>query len=388
MIFSKSFLTLTWCLGIGMAGFVLVVPEVRASGVATPTSVARVRHLGKSKKAGHFIVFDQGSDTGFVIGRDVCFYDGELRKLACAGIMRTRPKAAAVNLEPEDQQRVEKGAYVWPEDLGPLTRFVVERSVASSSEPSKDMDSLSQDEDIPEPLLPPVLKTRTQVHVAPTLSLPIWMTELRFSAGARAAGTGDLWTSGDTIRGSVVGFGLRHHIPQHGDGDWAIDLTYHFVPQRPVRDDFDLTDSTVSVESSVLAHHYRLRWLRGATWYHRDNRDLLLYTGVGYDLMMAKFDVQYVGSRTGKLIDGNISAHALEIPLVIAYQHHWGSFMLTAGADMAIPLIVGGVKPRGTLHYDEDVGNADKSLGSAFDSINVRRGWFSVALQLGLGAAF
>jgi hypothetical protein len=46
------------------------------------------------------------------------------------------------------------------------------------------------------------------------------------------------------------------------------------------------------------------------------------------------------------------------------------------------------VKARGTLHYSENVGNADKSLGGAIDALNVRRGWFSVALQFGLGAVF
>jgi len=55
---------------------------------------------------------------------------------------------------------------------------------------------------------------------------------------------------------------------------------------------------------------------------------------------------------------------------------------------VAIPLYMGGVKARGTLHYSENVGNADKSLGGAIDALNVRRGWFSVALQFGLGAMF
>jgi hypothetical protein len=367
---------------------VVAVNEVWASGVANPADLGVVMHRGHSSK-GHFAVIDQGSDTGFVIGRDVCFFGADLRKLLCAGIVRTKPRAAAIVLTAEDKDKIVVGAYAWPADLGPVTSYMVERLQKDTDHDKSDAASLAEEEeDPPEPILPPVLKSRTQFHIAPTMSLPIWMNDLRFEAGARAKGSGEIWSSGDTIRGSVVGFGLRHHMPQNGDGDAAFDVTYHFVPQNPVKDDFDLTDGSVAVQSAVWSHHYRFRWLRGATWRHRDDSDLLLYTGLGYDLMMAKFEAAKTGASKDKLVTGSISAHAVEIPLVVSYQMHFGRFMLTSGADMAIPLYMGGVKARGTLHYSENVGNADKSLGGAIDALNVRRGWFSVALQFGLGAVF
>jgi hypothetical protein len=62
--------------------------------------------------------------------------------------------------------------------------------------------------------------------------------------------------------------------------------------------------------------------------------------------------------------------------------------MVTTGVDMALPLGVFGVQSKGKLSYDENTGNADKSLGNAVDAVNVRRGWFSFALQFGLGAKF
>ncbi len=361
-----------------------------SAGVANPAEPAMVRYLGRSKK-GNFAVIDQGSDTGFVIGRDLCFYGMDLTKITCASIVRTKPKAAAVVFSAPEWEKISKGQIAWPQDLGALTAEMMTRRGGGASDETKADEAAElalEEEDPPEPDLPPVLKSRTQFHLAPTLSLPIWMNDLRFRAGARASGTGEIWDSGDTIRGSVVGFGIRHHIPQNGNGDAAIDFTYHFVPQNPVKDDFDLTDGSVAVQSAVWSHHYRIRWLRGATWRHRDDSDLLLYTGAGYDFMMAKFEASKTGSATDTLVSGSITAHALEIPLVVAYQKHFGRWMLTTGADMALPLFVGGMKAEGTLSYGENVGSADKSLNGAIEAIRVRRGWFSMALQFGVGAEF
>jgi hypothetical protein len=103
---------------------------------------------------------------------------------------------------------------------------------------------------------------------------------------------------------------------------------------------------------------------------------------------MTKFESAKTGSSSEKLVSGSLTAHGLEIPLVVAYQLHFGGWMLTAGADMALPIYVGGVKAKGTLSYDENVGSANKSLNSAIEAIHVRRGWFSMALQFGLGAEF
>lgn len=357
-----------------------------AAGVANPQRPAMVRFVGRNQ-TGRFAVFDQGSETGFVIARDVCFYRADGHKVFCAPIVRTKLAAAAVTFKDNLKGDIVKGLYVWPQDLGEINLAALSESVASVTS-SDAQDLLDEEDDPPEPELPPLLARRLQVHLAPTLFLPIWMNDLRFNAGARSAGTGKIWESGDTIRGSAIGFGMRYHLPKNGAGDSAFDFTYHFVAQNPVKDDFDLTDGSTNVQSSVWSHHCRFRWLRGATWMHDDASDLLLYTGFGYDLLMAKFSAGKTGGASGNLVSGTITGHGFEIPVVVAWQKYFGDWMVTTGVDMALPLGVFGVQSKGKLSYDENTGNADKSLGNAVDAVNVRRGWFSFALQFGLGAKF
>ncbi len=373
-------------LGATLVALVLCGGAFRAwaAGVADPASAATIVYFGKNKK-GPYAVFDQGSNSGFVIGRDVCLYSVERKKIDCTTVVRTKPRAAAIHLKPAIRAKLDVGFFVWPEDLGdPM--FPKSEDALADAKSAADVSSLSlEEDDPPEPILPPLLVARWQIHLAPTYALPVWMNDLRFDPSARAAGSGKIWDSGDTIKGSVVGFGARYHMPQNGRGDAAVDFTYHFVPQKPVKDDFDLTDTSVAVQSEVWSHHFRFRWLRGATWRHREDSDLLLYTGAGYDLVRVKFRSAKIGASTSELVRGEIWGHGLEIPVVVAWQKTMGDWMLTAGADMAMPLGVFGVKMTGKLGYSEDVADADKSLDSAADAVNVRRGWFSFAAQFGIG---
>ena len=121
---------------------------------------------------------------------------------------------------------------------------------------------------------------------------------------------------------------------------------------------------------------------------HRDDSDLLLYTGFGYDYLKAKFLSQKTGAASGELVQGQITGHGLEIPLIVTWQKYFGRWLFSAGADMAMPLGVFGVTSSGSLSYDEQTADADKSFNGAVDAVNVRRGWFSLGLQFGLGASF
>lgn len=356
-----------------------------AGDISDPTSPAKVLQLRKNRR-GPYLIFNQGSATGFVVGRDVCFYDDGNQRLGCGTIIRTKPRAAAVYLTEEGASKLKVGDFVWPEDLGTLK--IQPKIIDDQSASETDALALLQEEDPPELILPPLLSRRLQLHVSPTYALPVWLNDLRFNAGARAAGAGDIWEPGDTIKGSVVGFGARYFWPQFGRGDTSLDFTYHFVPQRPVKDDFDVTNASVAVLSKVWSHHYRLRWMRGATWLHSEQTDLLLYTGVGYDFMQAKFKAEKVGAASATLVEGKIQAHALELPLIVTWQRHFGRWMISAGADGSLPLFLFGVQSDGKLSYDEATAAADKSFGGAVDAVNVRRGWFALALQFGLGGTF
>ncbi len=371
----------------GFLALVLTSGHLWAAGVANPDAAATIVYFGKNK-LGPYGVFDQGSNNGFVIGRDVCIYSDTREKVFCAAIVRTKPRAAAIHFKPRIRAKLRIGFFVWPRDLGDPVFPKAEDAVADAKS-AADVSSISMEEDDPpEPILPPVLSSRWQIHLAPTYALPIWMNDLRFNPSARASGSGKIWDSGDTIKGSVVGFGARYHMPQNGRGDMAIDFTYHFVPQKPVKDDFDFTDTSVAVRSEVWSHHFRFRWLRGATWRHRDDSDLLLYTGVGYDLLRVKFRASKTGASSSELVSGQIIGHGLEIPVVVAWQKSLGDWMLTTGADMALPLGVFGEKLTGKLSYADDVADADKSLNGAAEAVNVRRGWFSFAAQFGIGRKF
>jgi hypothetical protein len=394
-LFKKTAPTMSRCyykIGLYLSGLMLSALftwpyQVDASdGVVNPSAPAKVYAIRKNKR-GPYVVFDQGSQTGFVIGRDVCFFDLDNQKKACANIVRTKPRAAAAYITPQDVQLLKPGFYVWPEDLGTIK---IQPKISDDlGLADQDMESLiSEEDDPPEIILPPLLRPRVQLHLSPTYSLPIWMSDLRFNSSARAAGQGEVWREGDTIRGSVAGFGLRYYIALPGRGDSSVDFTYHFVPQRPVKDNFDLTNANVAVKSAVWSHHYRLRWMKGATWRHTESSDLLLYAGLGYDFMQAKFRAEKTGTDSGGLIDGVIKAHAFELPLILTWQRFWGRSFVSAGADASLPLGVFGVTGSGSLSYDEETADADKSVDAAVNAINVRRGWFSLALQFGLGFVF
>jgi hypothetical protein len=368
----------------------------RVKGVQNPDIPAKIMYV-RNKPMRPYVVLDQGSLTGFVIGRDVCFYSLERVKINCASIVRTKSSASAVVVEVEKIGVLSKNFLAWPADLGalPPAPVVVDlaaeaaAAAAAAAKAEEDAAALAlAQEDPPEVILPPILSTRIQVHLMPSLALPIWMSDLRFNAAARISGSGDIWESGDTIKGSSFGFGARYYIPQNGRGDSAVDFSYHFTPLRPVKDDFDVTDAATSIQSGVLSHHFRLRWFRGATWKHDDTSDVLLYTGLGYAFVRAKFNASKVGNETTEMVSGVITAHGLEVPLIVEYQKFLGRFMLSAGADMGVPVGVFGVKNKSKLTYDEDVGTADKSVQGAVDAVNVRRGWFSFCLQLGVGAKF
>jgi hypothetical protein len=363
------------------------------TGVPDPETPAKV-YFKREKSTRPFVVLDLGSLAGFVIGRDICFYSLERVKVSCGSIVNSRPRASAVILERSQIKKLEKKFIAWPKDLGapplsPAPEVAVDPNAGAAEKTAADAAALAlQQEDPPEVILPPILASRVQLHFMPSVALPVWMNDLRFNSVARIAGTGDIWESGDTIKGSSVGFGARYFMPKNGRGDSAVDFSYHFTPLRPVKDDFDVTDASTSIQSGVLSHHFRLRWLRGATWKHDDTSDVLLYSGLGYDFVRAKFNSSKVGRETTEMASGVITGHGFEIPLIVEYQKFYGDWMLSAGADMGVPVGVFGVKSSGKLTYSEDVGGADKSLNGAVQAVNLRRGWFSLSLQLGIGAKF
>lgn len=355
----------------------------------------------RNKPVRAYVILTQGSLTGFVIGRDVCFYNFEREKVGCATIIRTRASASAAVIEQNALANLKMDFLAWPEDLGDLPEppVVSDPKVAADAAAKAAADAAAKaaadaaalelaQEDPPEIILPPILPPRLQVHLMPSIALPIWMSDLRFNSAARITGSGDIWESGDTIKGSAIGFGGRYYMPKNGRGDSAIDLSYHFTPSRPVKDDFDVTDASTSIQSGVLSHHYRLRWLRGATWKHEDTSDVLLYTGLGYAYVKAKFISSKVGADTTEMVSGVITGHGLEIPLIVEYQKFYGNWMLSTGADMGVPVVVYSPKAKGKLTYSEDVSGADKSFQGAVDAVNVRRGWFSFCLQVGVGSKF
>lgn len=368
-------------------------------GVQNPKIPAQIMYL-RHKPVRPYVILDQGSLSGFVIGRDVCFYNLKRVKISCGSIVRTKSGASAVIVEIDKMRALAENFLAWPADLGaiPPAPAVIDPAAeaaaaalaaAAAVKAAEDAAELTlAEEDPPEVILPPILVPRIQVHIIPSLALPIWMSDLRFNAAARISGSGDIWESGDTIKGSSFGIGTRYYMPKNGRGDSAVDFSYHFTPLRPVKDDLDVTDASTSIQTGVLSHHYRFRWLRGATWKHDDTSDVLLYSGVGYAFVKAKFNSSKVGNETTEMVSGVITAHGLEVPLIVEYQKFLGRFMLSAGADMGVPVGVFKVKHTGKLTYSEDVGTADKSLQGAVDAVKVRRGWFSLCLQLGVGARF
>ena len=381
-------------LGVGLASSAAWGDEGSTSPEEDGSTIGVVRHVGRNSE-GPYAVIDTGSSDHYTIGLDVCFFDENSRVTACGTIIRTKPRAAGVQIGADDAAVVKEGQRAYPKGLGPKKEAPAKPIVRHNDDPepndyvesehSQDDDDPFSDE-APEAPEPPLLRKRWSIEPVYALMLPIQANELKFNSNARASGKGTVWMSGKAIKSAPIGFTAAYHLPREGIWEHAFSIGYNFTPQSAVQSDYDLTDTTALTTSTTWQHTYRLDWRLAATVVHTDGFDVM--AGAGLELAMAttKFTSTYTSSSaSGDLAKGSISSRVLSIPVSVWYEKHMNGWNFLAGIDVGVPVKQQGKKAKGDVTYSEDTGTATKDIDAVSDAVNQHKAK-ACSLHFGLGA--
>lgn len=344
--------------------------------------VAVVRHRGKNRQ-GTYVVLDRGSNRGFVIGAEVCFYTAESQKTGCGMIERSSPRAAGVRLSRDGNGQVVVSQYAWIPAWGEFPGPPKARDIEDYYKEAVEQ-LVDQQQATVTPAEPPLLSRRLSVSYSPAWILPVTAHTVTFAASARASGVGSVWAQGEPQSRSLVGFTLALKIPRPGRWDDEVSFGYNFLAASPVKKDFDLTDSTQTVTSQLTAHFYRFRWQRGFTVLHTEKSDYL--AGAGVDLYAVSHRFRAEHSSEGTLAQGSVLNFLLSAPLSAWGEWQWGGWVCSAGVDVTVPLYMFGRTISGEVAYSEDT-IAAKDLGTLVEVMDVKKN-VGLSLHVGLGSKF
>ncbi|MCX6126175.1 MAG: hypothetical protein NTV34_15695 [Proteobacteria bacterium] len=362
------------------SGFTLLLPVSVASAAkkagGNPSSPAYVRHVGENER-GPYVVIDQGSKSGFVIGLDLCLFDDLGQETGCGVIERTNLTAAGIRLPIGKRNFTAEGNRAWSVTWGPLP--VAEGTYAVDD--STDVDKLVSEEEL-EPEDPSMLQRRVSYQYVAAFLLPVTSNNLQFDAASRASGQGTVWGSGSILKKSLVGLAVNLRLPKPGFWDQGIILGYNFMQATPLKTDYDLTDSSKSVESSVSAHFYRVGWSRGYGIFSSDHFKWMASAGLDGWLVMHRFRAD--SSDGSSLAAGAIYNGLLTAPLSTWTECDVGGWTWTTGVDIQVPVFMRGGRVSGQVGYNEQT-TADKDISAIGRAINPRKS-LGVAFKLGIGA--
>lgn len=360
-----------------MALCALFIAEIGlAKAPKVPKKPAVVRHVGGGSR-GPYVVIDGGSRRGYVIGADICLYNDLGQETGCGTIEQTNAKAAGIRLAKDKQNAVAEGNRAWSLAWGPLP--VLDGYAVEDAE--DDVNNLVQEQQDETPKEPPLLRRRISYEYVVMPSLPVSANNLEFDAKARAANTGNVWVSGSELSRSLVGLSVNFRMPKPGAWDHGVSLGYNFMQQVPVSTDFDVTDSSQIVESSVSAHFYHLGYTRGYSLFHRETFDLMLGAGLEAWMVVHKFRADH--SDTSSLALGSIYNGLLTLPVSVWTEWAMGGWQITSGIDVQMPLYMKGNRVSGQVGYSEDTA-ATKDLGSIGEAIAPKKR-MGYAIRLGFG---
>lgn len=348
-------------------------PIAKAKG-PVKHKVASVRHVGESNR-GSFVVIDSGQIRGYVIGLEVCFYDDHGGETTCGTIERSSPRAAGIRIERNRLSLIRIGDRVWNKAWGPVPP-------KGSIDPNdqNDVNKMLRDEE----MIPPVLDRRWFADYSFAPSLPMAVNTLKFDAASRASGNGTVWSAGAVQRLSPVGFVTGVEFPKSGDTMQEVFFGYQFLPQSPVVSDYDLTDGSQTVQSSVTGHFYRIGMQIGQTVIHAETSDLLIAGGIDLSYITHKFSASLSGGST--LASGKMQHYLLSAPISMWWEKHLGKLDFRTGIDVAIPMVLFGQKVTGSVDYNEDTA-ARKDMTAVTSAIDPRKS-LGAAIRIGVGGKF
>ncbi len=343
-----------------------------------PKNPGIVKHVGDSTR-GPYVVIESGTKRGFKLGQDICFYNTEDEETGCGSVEEANPKASGIRLPIGKKHFVAQGQRAWSSLWGPLPSL--DGFVVSSSENS-DVESLIEAQEEQEPPEPSVFIRRISYGYVAALKVPATVHALKFNAQAKASGQGSIWESGDAQNRSLVGFGIYAHLPRPGKWETQVGFSYNFLPQTPVKADYDLTDGSTNVVSSVTGHFYNFHWSRGLSLLHSEQFDVLFHAGLELNFVVHKFSAEH--SEGTSFAQGSLYNGLLSIPLSPSMEWHMGGWIGTFALDTTMPITMFGKRISGDIGYDED-SSAEKDLSAVKDAMNVQKN-FGYAIRIGLGA--
>lgn len=363
----------SWLMVVALCyGQYAVAEEVATNQVKR--KVAAIRHLSEGPR-GPFVVIDGGQTKGYVIGTDVCFYDDNGNETTCSIVERSNLHAAGLLIERNRMSLIRVGDRAWFKDGGP-----VPPKGENDGSADADINQLAKQEEIE----PPLLERRWFLNYSFAPGLPVAVNTLKFDAASRASGNGSVWAEGAVQRFSPVGFSTGVHLPRAGTTNLTVFMGYQFLPQSPVLSDYDLTDSSQTVESNVSGHFYRIGTQIGETVWHTESSDWMVGGGLDLHYITHKFSAVLTGGTA--LAEGSMRHFLIGAPLGTWYELHFGGWALSAGIEATIPMVLFGEKITGEVGYSENT-TARKDMNSVSSAINPRKS-LGVALRLGIGGKF
>ncbi|MCX6119981.1 MAG: hypothetical protein NT027_20795 [Proteobacteria bacterium] len=352
---------------------------IAAPKTKIPKRAAIVKHIGDSSR-GPYAVLESGANRGFTVGIDICFFNMEDEETGCGTIEQSSPKASGVRLPAGKPHAVSEGQRAWAPMWGKVPAFDGSASEGADDEVS----DLIEEEQEENPEIPSVFKHRMSYNYLLGLKLPVTTHGFKFDAAARVSGTGSVWTTDASYTRSLVGFSVIARIPKPGRWDRGYGFAYNFLPQTPVKSDFDLTDGSTWVTTTVSAHFYRFHASTGFSLLKTNSFDLLLDAGFELVAIVHRFSAEY--SEGTSFAQGTLINGMLMLPFGPIAEWKIGGWILNFSTDFYLPVYMKGNKVSGIVGYDEET-PADKDLNSIKDAIAPKK-TFGYGVRLGLGGEF
>jgi len=340
-----------------------------------PKRPARVWHVGESPK-GPYVVINRGSSQKYVIGTEVCLYDDRSQETGCGVIEQTNSTASGIRLPKDEKHLVVEGNRAWSLTWGPLPQpdgYAVNDDSDTSALVEAEAQAVAEE--------PSLLMRRISYQYVAGL-VPLTAKTLEFNAAARASGTGSVWRGGSVSQSSYVGFLVDFRLPNPGPWDTGYQIGYSFLHATPVVTDFDLTDASKTVESSVSGHFYRLGWSKGYGIITGDS--LRWMVSGGADLWIVSHKFRADSSDGTSLAGGAIYNGLLTLPVSTWTEVESGGWTWSFGLDFQVPIYMKGNRVTGVIGYNENT-TAEKDIGSIGEAVDVKKS-FGVLLKIGLGA--
>lgn len=273
----------------------------------------RVMHLGQNMR-GAYAVVNGGEAEGILIGTELCFLADDGSEAACQTVVRVKNHACAVQLTQEQRARIKAGTSVYKRGERPTstTNAPADPSTDEGAGPAASTD----DTEIESKVDAADLKGEVEKLPAAKVVEPAWrprrisadfvyfgVAPLTYSlasydADARLGG-GNVWTQADELKSSPVGLALQYEWPLKGRWTVGLQVGYGFMPKLSKASDYDVTDPTQSVTSSIVGHLYRFGADAGYGVWRKGSVQLAVRGGADLIAAKATFEATRKSDTTG-----------------------------------------------------------------------------------------